>query len=65
MPSAGFEPVILATKRPQTYTLDLADTEIGTLTFSISEERERERERERKSIFFVRRFPGYAHSSFW
>jgi hypothetical protein len=25
----------------------------------------RERERERKSIIFVRRFPGYARSSFW
>jgi hypothetical protein len=23
------------------------------------------RERERKSIVFVRRFPGYARSSFW
>jgi hypothetical protein len=29
MPSAGFEPAILATKRPQTYDLDRADTEIG------------------------------------
>jgi hypothetical protein len=31
MPSAGFEPAILATKRPQTYALDRAATEIGLL----------------------------------
>jgi hypothetical protein len=29
MPSAGFEPVIPATKRPQTYALDYAATGIG------------------------------------
>jgi hypothetical protein len=28
MPPAGFEPAIPATKRPQTYALDLAATEI-------------------------------------
>jgi hypothetical protein len=31
MPSAGFEPTILATKRPQTYALDRAATGIGKL----------------------------------
>jgi len=29
MPSAGLEPAIPATKRPQTYTLDRAATDIG------------------------------------
>jgi hypothetical protein len=29
MPSAGFEPVTPATKRPQTYALDRAATEVG------------------------------------
>jgi hypothetical protein len=29
MPSAGFEPAIPATKRPQTYALDRADTGTG------------------------------------
>jgi hypothetical protein len=29
MPRAGFEPAIPATKRPQTYALDRAVTEIG------------------------------------
>jgi hypothetical protein len=29
MPSAGFEPVTTATKRPQTYALDRAATEVG------------------------------------
>jgi hypothetical protein len=29
MPLAGFEPATPATKRPQTYVLDLAITEIG------------------------------------
>jgi hypothetical protein len=29
MPSAGFEPATPATKRPQTYPLDRAATEIG------------------------------------
>jgi hypothetical protein len=31
MPSAGFEPVTPATKRPQTYALDNAATEVGYL----------------------------------
>jgi hypothetical protein len=31
MPSAGFEPVTPATKRPQTYALDRAATEVGEL----------------------------------
>jgi hypothetical protein len=31
MPSAGLEPVIPATKRPQTYALDRAVTGIGSL----------------------------------
>jgi hypothetical protein len=30
MPSAGFEPATPATKRPQTYALDRADTEVGS-----------------------------------
>jgi hypothetical protein len=30
MPSAGFEPATPATKRPQTYALDRAVTEVGT-----------------------------------
>jgi hypothetical protein len=30
MPLAGFEPEIPATKRPQTYALDRAATEIGS-----------------------------------
>jgi hypothetical protein len=30
MPAAGFEPAIPATKRPQTYALDLAATGIGS-----------------------------------
>jgi hypothetical protein len=29
MPSAGFEPATAATKRPQTYALDRAATEVG------------------------------------
>jgi hypothetical protein len=29
MPSAGFEPTIIATKRPQTYALHCAATDIG------------------------------------
>jgi hypothetical protein len=29
MPSAGFEPASPATKRPQTYDLDRAATEVG------------------------------------
>jgi hypothetical protein len=29
MPSVGFEPAISATKRPQSYTLDRAATDIG------------------------------------
>jgi hypothetical protein len=29
MPSAGFEPATLATKRPQTYVLHSAATEVG------------------------------------
>jgi hypothetical protein len=29
MPSAGFEPATPATKRPQTYALDRAATEVG------------------------------------
>jgi hypothetical protein len=29
MPSAGFEPATPATKRPQTYALDRAGTEVG------------------------------------
>jgi hypothetical protein len=32
MPSAGFEPAIPATKRPQTYALDRAATGIGGKT---------------------------------
>jgi hypothetical protein len=32
MPLAGFEPAIPATKRPQTYFLDRAATEIGLYT---------------------------------
>jgi hypothetical protein len=31
MPRAGFEPVTPATKRPQTYALDRAATEIGKI----------------------------------
>jgi hypothetical protein len=31
MPSAGFEPATPATKRPQTYALDLVATEVGTI----------------------------------
>jgi hypothetical protein len=31
MPSAGFEPVTTATKRPQTYALDRAATEVDQL----------------------------------
>jgi hypothetical protein len=31
MPSAGFEPAAPATKRPQTYALDRASTEVGTV----------------------------------
>jgi hypothetical protein len=31
MPSAGFEPAIRATKRPQTYALDRAVTGIGPI----------------------------------
>jgi hypothetical protein len=30
MPSAGFEPATPATKRPKTYALDRAVTEVGT-----------------------------------
>jgi hypothetical protein len=30
MPSAGFEPATPATKRPQTYALDRAATEVGS-----------------------------------
>jgi hypothetical protein len=30
MPSAGFEPATPATKRPQTYALDSAATEVGS-----------------------------------
>jgi hypothetical protein len=33
MPSAGFEPAIPATKRPQTYALDRAATGIGLLYY--------------------------------
>jgi hypothetical protein len=32
MPSAGFEPATPATKRPQTYALDRASTEVGFFT---------------------------------
>jgi hypothetical protein len=32
MPSAGFEPETPATKRPQTYALDRAATEVGCLS---------------------------------
>jgi hypothetical protein len=35
MPRAGFEPVIPATKWPQTYALDRATTEIGGFTYRI------------------------------
>jgi hypothetical protein len=35
MPSAGFEPATPATKRPQTYVLDLAATEVGLYPFLI------------------------------
>jgi hypothetical protein len=31
MPSAGFEPETPATKRPQTYALDRAATEVGSI----------------------------------
>jgi hypothetical protein len=31
MPRVGFEPAIPATKRPQTYALDRAATEIGEI----------------------------------
>jgi hypothetical protein len=31
MPSPGFEPATPATKRPQTYALDRAATEVGNL----------------------------------
>jgi hypothetical protein len=34
MPSAGFEPAIPATKRPQTYALDRADTIIGNYVYT-------------------------------
>jgi hypothetical protein len=33
MPLAGFEPVIAATKRQQTYALDRAATGIGTYSY--------------------------------
>jgi hypothetical protein len=33
MPSAGFEPATAATKRPQTYALDRAATEVGRIIF--------------------------------
>jgi hypothetical protein len=33
MPSAGFESATPATKRPQTYALDRAATEVGLLRF--------------------------------
>jgi hypothetical protein len=37
MPSAGFEPAIPATKRPQTYALDSAATGIGAFSTSYHE----------------------------
>jgi hypothetical protein len=36
MPSAGFEPVTPATKRPQTYALDRAATEVGPFILKAS-----------------------------
>jgi hypothetical protein len=33
MPSAGFEPATPATKRPQTYVLDRAATEVGEFKY--------------------------------
>jgi hypothetical protein len=36
MPSAGFEPATPTTKRPQTYTLDRAATEVGIFTIYCS-----------------------------
>jgi hypothetical protein len=47
MPSAGFETSTPATKRPQTYALDRAATEVGHIYIYIYIYRERERERER------------------
>jgi hypothetical protein len=35
MPSAGFEPAIATTKRPQTYALDCAVTEIGVMVLTV------------------------------
>jgi hypothetical protein len=36
MPSEGFEPATPATKRPQTYALDRAATEVGNIVLRIS-----------------------------
>jgi hypothetical protein len=36
MHTAGFEPAILATKRPQTYALERAATETGDCNYSVS-----------------------------
>jgi hypothetical protein len=35
MPLAGFEPAIPANKRPQTYALDRAATEIGMIIINL------------------------------
>jgi hypothetical protein len=37
MPSAGFEPATPETRRPQTYVLDCAATEVGNFKISVSE----------------------------
>jgi hypothetical protein len=36
MPSAGFEPATPATKRPQTYALDRAATEVGNYSHMVA-----------------------------
>jgi hypothetical protein len=41
MPSAGFQPATPATKRPQTYALDRAATEVGIPALSLHKQQAR------------------------